>query len=135
MATTSRSVEGLCLHNVQRTITVSAEEFNSALPHVLLKSFRMPHFGLHGQLPALHFVRALPSCCKWRQTVLHPKRFGNFGAVVFSLSDAIDCRREIDGCSDYVEIGLQMLSRYVIGKIPNRTDDRYGSSPFSTDQV
>ena len=49
--------------------------------------------------------------------------FGNFGAVVSYLSDANDCRREIDGSSDCLEIRFEMLCRYVVGKIPNRTDD------------
>src|SRR5262249_38597234 len=43
--------------------------------------------------------------------------------VVSYLSDAIDCRREINGRSDCLEIRFQMLCRYVVGKIPNRTDD------------
>ena len=39
------------------------------------------------------------------------------------LSDAIDCRPEIDPSTDCLEIRFEMLCRYVLGKIPNRTDD------------
>jgi hypothetical protein len=48
--------------------------------------------------------------------------FGYF-AVVSDLSDAIDCRREIDLSPDCLEIRFEMLCRYVVGKIPDRTDD------------
>src|SRR5262245_10276626 len=83
-----------------------------------------PALRLHGQLPAFHFLRTLPpAVANGARPSFTPNGFGNFNAVVSYLSDALDCRREIDGCSDCLEIRFEMLCRYVVGKIPNRTDD------------
>jgi hypothetical protein len=83
-----------------------------------------PTLRLHGQLPAFHFVPTLSSTVEnGAGSSFTGNRSGNFGAGVSYLSDAIDCRREINGRSDCLEIRFEMLCRYVVGKIPNRTDD------------
>src|SRR5262249_55621008 len=65
-----------------------------------------PALRLHGQLPARHFVRTLPpAVANGAGPSFTSNGFGNFGAVVSYLSDAIDCRREIDSSSDCLEIG------------------------------
>src|SRR4029077_17749323 len=83
-----------------------------------------PTLRLHGQLPALHFVPTLPpDVANGARPSFTRNGFGNFGPVVSYLSDAIDCRREIDVSSDCLETRFQMLCRYFVGKIPKRTDD------------
>src|SRR5262245_12301900 len=83
-----------------------------------------PTLRLHGQLPAFHFVPTLSSAVEHgARSSFTGNRFGNFGAVVSYLSDAIDARREINGRSDCLEIHFEMFCRYVIGQFQNRTND------------
>jgi hypothetical protein len=102
------------------------ENSRSPLPAARAPEELRPHpaLRLHGQLSTFHVVRTLPPAVENGAGSSSPGNgFDNFGAVVYYLSDAIDCCREIDGGSDCLAIRFEMLCRYVVGEIPNRTDD------------
>ena len=110
--------------NVQRTMTITAEEFiRRFLLHVLPKGFvRIRHFGFMANFQRSEVVRTLPPTAgNGTGGPFHRRSFNRFGLVVSPLSRANDCYRETHCDADRLEIRFEMFFRYVVAEIPNRS--------------